>query len=122
MDRLDDQNRTVAILDIGGVHLGTDQQTASIGHNMSLAPFDLLGGIVTLRSTALGRLDRLAVDDPGRRAGFAPSDFPGLQQKLINALEETGISPFIKMPLHCRPNGLRAGIKGSINVYSASLR
>ena len=38
MDRLDDQSRTIAILDIGGVHLGPNQQTASIGHNMALAP------------------------------------------------------------------------------------
>jgi len=28
VDCLDDQNRTIAILDIGGVYLGTDQQTA----------------------------------------------------------------------------------------------
>jgi hypothetical protein len=48
------------ILDIGGVHLGTDQQTASIGHNVALAAFDLLGRIVPPRRTALGRLDRLA--------------------------------------------------------------
>jgi hypothetical protein len=27
VDRLDDQHRPIAILDIGGVHLGTDQQT-----------------------------------------------------------------------------------------------
>src|SRR3984957_10266154 len=46
--------------------LGTDQQTASIGHNVSLAALDLLGRIVTTRPTALGRLDRLTVDDPGR--------------------------------------------------------
>ena len=38
MDGFDDQHRTIAILDIGGVHLGTNQQTAGIGHNMSLAP------------------------------------------------------------------------------------
>src|SRR5215469_9869816 len=81
----------------------TDQQAGGVGHDMTLAPFDLLGGIVTLRSTALGGLDRLAVNDPGRRAGFAPSDLPGFEQKLkINPLEEAGISPFIEIPLHCR--------------------
>ena len=57
MDCLDDQNRTIAILDIGGVYLGTDQQTAGIGHNVSLAPFDLLGRIVTSRPAAFGGLD-----------------------------------------------------------------
>jgi hypothetical protein len=43
MDGLDDQHRPIAILDIGGVHHGTDQQTASIGHNVALTVFDLLG-------------------------------------------------------------------------------
>ena len=28
MDRLDDQHGAIAILDIGGVHLGTDQQVS----------------------------------------------------------------------------------------------
>ena len=45
MDGLDDEAGTIAILDIGGVHLGTDQQTASIGHNVALTGFDLLGRI-----------------------------------------------------------------------------
>src|SRR5438132_10899962 len=35
VDGLDDQHGTIAILDIGGVHLGADQQTAGIGHNVS---------------------------------------------------------------------------------------
>jgi len=43
----------IAILNIGGVHLGTDQQTAGIGHNMALAAFDLLGRIVASRPAAL---------------------------------------------------------------------
>jgi hypothetical protein len=42
VDRLDDQNRTIAILDIGAVHLGPNQQSASIGHNVSLAPLTFL--------------------------------------------------------------------------------
>jgi hypothetical protein len=49
VDGADDKPGTVAILDIGGVHLGANQQTASIGHNMTLTAFDLLGGIVTTR-------------------------------------------------------------------------
>jgi hypothetical protein len=39
------------------VYLGTDQQTAGIGHNLSIAPFDLLGRIVASRPAAFGRLD-----------------------------------------------------------------
>ena len=40
MDGLDDKLGTITILDIGGVHLGTDQQTASIGHNVTLTAFN----------------------------------------------------------------------------------
>ena len=54
---LDDKPGTIAILDIGGVHRGTDSQTASIGHNVALAAFDLLGRVIATRPTALGRLD-----------------------------------------------------------------
>src|SRR6266446_100932 len=35
VDGLDDKPGTIAILDIGGVHLSTDQQTGSIGHNVA---------------------------------------------------------------------------------------
>ena len=52
VDRLDDQHRSITILDIGGVDLGTDQQTAGVSHNVALAPFDLLGRIVTSRPAA----------------------------------------------------------------------
>jgi hypothetical protein len=87
VDRLDDQNRTIAILDIGGVHLGTDQQTAGVGHNVSLAPFDLLGRIPRVaalprprtgsssRPAAFSRLDRLTVDHSRRRARVAAYRF-----------------------------------------------
>ena len=57
VDGPDDKPGTIAILDISRVHRGTDQQTASIGHNMTLTAFDLLGRIVATRPAALGRLD-----------------------------------------------------------------
>jgi hypothetical protein len=37
IDRFDDQPGAIAILDIGGVDFGTDQQTTGIGDNMALA-------------------------------------------------------------------------------------
>src|SRR6266850_1477212 len=80
VDGLDDQHGTIAILDIGGVHLGADQQTASIGHNVALTPFDLLGRIVTTRPAALGGLGRLTVDDPRRWARFAAGRLARLRQ------------------------------------------
>jgi hypothetical protein len=62
VDRLDDQNSTIAILDIGSVDPSPNQQAAGIGHYMALAPLDLHGRIVTPRPTAFGCLDRLTVD------------------------------------------------------------
>ena len=65
-----EQRRAIAILDIGGVHLGADQQTAGIGHNVAFTAFDLRGRMIPTRRTTLGGLDRLTVDNPCRRAGF----------------------------------------------------
>src|ERR1700750_1443036 len=59
MDRLDDQNRPIAILNVGGVDLGPHQEATGIGHNMAFAPLDLLGRIVTPRLATFGRLDRI---------------------------------------------------------------
>ena len=64
MDRLDDQHRPITILDIGGVSLGTDQQTAGVGHHVALSPVDRLGRILTPWPPTFGCLDRLAVDHP----------------------------------------------------------
>src|SRR6266850_1526192 len=101
VDGLNDQHGTIAILDIGGVNLGTDQQSASIGHNVALTPFDLLGRIVTTRPTALSGLGRLTVDDPCRWARFAPRRFAGLQQQCkIDLLKQAVVSPMVEITLH----------------------
>ena len=106
MDGLNDQHGTIAILDIGGVHLGADQQTASIGHNVTLAAFDLLGGIVATRPAALGRLDRLTVDDPRRWARFTTRRFARLQQQLeIDLLKQAIVSPIVEIALHSGERG-----------------
>ena len=70
MDHLDDQPRAIPILDIGGVDFGPDQRNAGIGHNMALTSL-LLGRNIATRPAAVGRLDRLTRDHPGRRAGVA---------------------------------------------------
>jgi hypothetical protein len=44
VDGLDNQHCPIAILDIGGVHLGTDQQTTSIGNDVALAAPSLRWG------------------------------------------------------------------------------
>src|SRR5204863_10110102 len=103
MDRRNDQPGTIAILDISGVHLGSDQQTGSIGHNVALTPFDLLGRIVTTRPAALGRLDRLTVDDPRRWSRFTARRFARLHQpRDIHVLKQAIDSPIVEIALHRR--------------------
>jgi len=83
------------------MHLGPDQQTAGIGHNVAFTPFDLLGRIIPTRPTTLGGLDRLTVDDPRRRAGFTARRLARLQQqRKIDLLEQAVVAPIVKIALH----------------------
>jgi len=109
-----------SLLDIGGVYLGTDQQTASIGHNMSLAPFDLLGRIVTPRPAAFGRLDRLTVDHSGRRARLAGRRFARLLQQVeIDGLKQAVVAPVVEIALH---SGKRRKVLGQHPPLTAGPR
>src|SRR5271154_650462 len=97
---------TIAILDIGGGHLGTNQQTRSIGHNVTLTAVNLLGRVVATRPTALGGLDRLTVDDPRRWAWFTARRFARLyQQRKIDVLKQALVSPIVEIALHRRKRG-----------------
>ena len=67
------QNAAIAILDIGGVNDGVQQQTLRIYENMALLALDLLARIISRWIDAgppFCALDALAVDDRGGRAGF----------------------------------------------------
>jgi hypothetical protein len=46
VDVLNDERRSIAVLDIGGVNCDTDHQPGGIGHILALAVTDLLGRIV----------------------------------------------------------------------------
>ena len=52
-DRGQSSNRTIAILNIGGVNPQANQMTFGVGDDMALAPLDLLAGIKSARTTAL---------------------------------------------------------------------
>src|SRR5271163_515550 len=70
---------------------------------MAFAPLDLLGRIVTPRPAALGRLDRLTVDHPRRRARVAARRFARLQQQVkIDVLKQAAVSPVVEVALHRR--------------------
>ena len=68
VDGLNDQHSPIAILDIGGMHLGTDQQTASIGHNVALPPpaFAGAGSLTFLAASPGSRLCRARGQAPPR--------------------------------------------------------
>ena len=61
---------------------------------MTFAPGDLLAGIITARAASLRGLDALAVDDRGRRTGFAPDPLAiRYHQRMVDLLEQAGIAP-----------------------------
>ena len=110
MDGFDNEWRTIAVLHIAGVNHGSDHQAGGIGHDMPLAALDLLRGIVAARPAALGRLDRLAVDDPGRGAGLPTGSFAHFQQEFeIDLLEQAVIPPIIKVALNGGERGKSFG-------------
>jgi hypothetical protein len=49
-DRSQHADRAVAILDVGAVHLGADQEPVGVRDDVALAPIDLLAGVVPARS------------------------------------------------------------------------
>src|SRR5215472_10301815 len=68
---------------------------------MALTAFDFLGRIIASWSAAFGGLDRLAVDDTSRGAGFAASGLARLQQQFkIDPLEQALVPPIVEIALH----------------------
>ena len=64
----EEQDGTIAILDIGRRDLHAEDHAEGVHEQVSLAPADLLACIVTDRfATLLGTFDALAVEDGGRR-------------------------------------------------------
>ena len=63
---------TGAVLDSGGMHDDAQHQAKRVDEQVALAPRQLLRSIVAMRATALGRLDRLAVEDDSARRGMPP--------------------------------------------------
>ncbi len=62
----------IPVLHVSGLRL--QDQTASVGvdHNLALAAFDLLAGIIASWATALGGLHALAVEHGGCGRGLPP--------------------------------------------------
>ena len=101
---------TVAVLDIGCMDHGIDQEAIGIGQDMAFASLDLLAGVVTARAAGLGRLGRLAVDDPSRGTGLASRRFARHHdQCVIDPLPGTVVAPAIEYPWTVETGGKSFG-------------
>jgi hypothetical protein len=60
MDGGDGERSTVAVLHVGGMHFGSNQQAGRVGDDMPLAALDFLRRIETARSASLSGLITLA--------------------------------------------------------------
>src|SRR5258708_3557010 len=96
MNGLDDEHSPVAVLNIGGMDLGADEQAGGIGDDGAFAAFDLLAGIVSARA-ATGGLDRLAVDHAGRWACLATRRLSRFEQQFeVDAFQNAVVAPRVK--------------------------
>jgi len=103
VDRGDDEGSAVAVLDVGAMQFGSDQQAGGVGDKMTLAAFDFLRCIETARPAGFGGFDRLTIDDAGRGARLATNRFARLQQQLeIDPLQHPSVTPSIEIMLHRR--------------------
>src|SRR6202035_1052718 len=65
----------VPILDRGRMDLENQPSAVGIDHGFTLAPVDLLAGVITPRPTGFRGFDALAVDNRRTGAGFAADTF-----------------------------------------------
>jgi hypothetical protein len=83
------------------VHARRYQKAARVYQDVALAALDLLAGIEPARAAGFGGLDRLAVDDPGRRARLAAGGLARCHQQLmIDTPPGAVIAPSVEEPLH----------------------
>jgi len=78
---------SISVLDVGGKHQDSEDQTHHVDEQMSFPTRDLLAGIIATRAAHLGGLDRLAINDRGCRLGLAP-------RALSNSATQRIVDPF----------------------------
>jgi hypothetical protein len=77
-----------------------NRQADGMGEDMVLAGLDHLLCRIAARSTRLGRLNRLAVDNSGAWACLAAGGLAHHQQHMVDGLPYRVVSPGIEIPLH----------------------
>lgn len=102
-DRGQNGNRAVAVLNVGGMHMQSDQMARSVGDDVALAPIDLLAGVVAARAAAIRGFHRLTVDHAGRRTGLAARPFTREHhQRLVDLEPSAVLGPGIEVTPHRR--------------------
>lgn len=100
-DRRDDPRSAVTVLDVGAMHLKTDEVTFCVGDNVALAALDLLAGVKATRSTAFGGFHRSRCRS--RRARLAARLLARHHdQRMIDPDPGTVMRPSIEILLHGR--------------------
>src|SRR5215212_10228890 len=91
------------ILHVGRMDLHHERQPGGIGREMTLAPFQPLGGVKPAWAAAFRGLDALAVDHAGGRCRFAAgSATNALDERKIDPAPDALIAPEIKVVLNSR--------------------
>ena len=99
------QDAAVAVLDIGRVDDGVEQQTQRIYEKVALLALDLLARIIAMRIDPRPRffraLDALAIDDGGSGTGFAFALLAALHiKRVMDAIECAVVAPQVEIIVH----------------------
>src|SRR4051812_22923746 len=107
--RAHQHHASVAVLDVGGMHDGAQQQTLRVDQDMALLAVDFLAGVVARRRSPTDRcgpplfraLDALTVDDRGGRAGLSLGQLPTLDVKrVMDAIQRAVGVPAAEVVVH----------------------
>ncbi len=102
-DRPQHVRRTVAVLNIGGVDHGEQQQAKGIGNYVALAALDLFAGVIPANPSTFSGFHALAVDHARRRAGLSALKFAGAgHQQMVDCLPQPSIAPSVEVTPDCR--------------------
>ena len=102
--RLQNYLRSGTVGYVGGGEIDHQKTTVGIHRHMSLAPDGLLRTVVAPLRPRSRRLDRLAVDNPGARAGLAADALAvNHQGKVVNGAEQHQTHKAPEPPIHRLP-------------------
>jgi hypothetical protein len=95
-------DRSMAILNVGGMNMHGEQQAVGVGDDVPLAPRNAFAGIEAARAAGLRGRRTLTVDNSGRRPRLA-SEFPASSpnQSCDDLSPPAGIAPSIEVALNC---------------------